>query len=128
MRSVAAMPFSWSTFVKTSIRSTEGRRKPPAPGLYGIRFTWASFVGPYRVIAAASDRAVSTESFTPARRTYSNVTRRFVRFTYRAAAARTSSTPHLRLIGIIRARVGSHGAWRQTRGLTGQPSYQSAAV
>src|SRR5947207_7870831 len=81
IRSVAAMPCSCSSFVNASMRSTDGRRKSPAPGLYGIRFTCASLVGACRAIAAAKDRAVSTESFTPASRTYSKVTRRFVLFT-----------------------------------------------
>src|SRR5438552_7249937 len=78
MRSVAAMPRSSSTFVKASIRSTDGRRKPPAPGLYGMRFTCASFVGPCRTIAAARARAVPTESLTPASSTYWRVTFEYV--------------------------------------------------
>ena len=49
-----------------------------------MRFTCASFVGPCRWIASASERAVASESLTPARSTYSKVTRRFVRATIKS--------------------------------------------
>jgi hypothetical protein len=76
----------------------------------------------------ASSCAAAAESFTPARSTYSKVTRRFVRATYRALAARTSSIPHFRLIGMIAPRVSSSAACSEIARLIGNPSPARSSI